>query len=129
MKYFCLALLFVSTAIGSHAQTTTTPTDTAVVEVVKFNWSKERIGWENDPFRGPIENFDEMRARTRNERRITAAKSGGGDADKLKRDAGADAANMATQHKNPPSHYVFTYKTTVRNTSDKAISSIDWDYI
>jgi hypothetical protein len=128
MKYFCLALLFASTAIVSHAQTTAPPTDTAVVEVLKFNWSKERIGWENDPFRGPIENFDEMRARTRNEKRITDAK-GSGNADKVKRDASADAANIATQHKNTASRYVFTYKTTVKNSSAKTIKSIDWDYI
>ena len=40
------------------------------VEVVKASWSKIRIGWERDPFSGPLENFDEMRSRVRNERRI-----------------------------------------------------------
>ena len=38
--------------------------------VLKFSWSKERIGWERDPFGGAVENFDEMRARARNEKRI-----------------------------------------------------------
>ena len=127
MKYLCLVLLLASTTTVAVAQSPTQSSDPT--EVIKFSWNKERIGWENDPFRGPIENFDEMRARTRNERRITTAKSGGADTDKLKRDAGADAANIATQHQNPPSRYVFTYKTTLKNASDKTITSVDWDYI
>ena len=102
MKYFCLALLLASTATVSRAQLPATPTETSGVEVMKFSWNKERIGWENDPFRGPIENFDEMRARSRNEKRIADAKRGGGSAevDRAKQDAKADAANIATQHKN-----------------------------
>jgi len=101
------------------------------VEVVKFSWSKERIGWERDPFGGPIENFDETRARQRNERRIEDAKRGGNSAevDRIKREATADAANIAAKHKDSRSRYVFVYKATIKNTSTKAIKSIDWDYI
>src|ERR1051325_10528513 len=96
------------------------------VEVVKFNWEKERIGWERDPFSGPIENFDETRARQRNERRIEDAKRGNSaEIDKIKREAKADAANIETQHKAPPSRYVFVYKATVKNSGSKAIKSID----
>jgi len=100
------------------------------VEVVKFSWSKERIGWERDPFGGPIENFDETRARQRNEKRIEDAKRGNSsEVDRIKREARADAANIAAKHKDPPSRYVFVYKATVKNTSTKAIKSIDWDYV
>lgn len=100
------------------------------VEVVKFNWSKERIGWERDPFGGPIENFDETRARQRNERRIEDAKRGNSaEVDRIRREAKADAANIAAKHKDPPSRYVFVYKATVKNASTKAIKSIDWDYV
>jgi len=101
------------------------------IEVVKFSWSKERIGWERDPFGGPIENFDETRARQRNERRIEDAKRGGNSAevDRIKREARADAANIAAKHKDSPSRYVFVYKATIKNTSAKAIKSIDWDYV
>ena len=99
-------------------------------EVVKFSWSKERIGWERDPFSGPIENFDETRARQRNEKRIEDAKRGNSaEVDRIRREARADAANIAAKHKDPPSRYVFVYKATVKNTSAKAIKSIDWDYI
>ena len=100
------------------------------VEVVKFSWSKERIGWERDPFGGPIENFDETRARQRNEKRIEDAKRGSSaEVDRIKREAKADAANIAAQHKDPPARYVFVYKATIKNTTTKAIKSIDWDYI
>lgn len=130
MKCLGLTLLLAFTAIASVAQTPSLAADNAGIEVVKFSWSKERIGWENDPFRGPIENFDEMRARAREEKRITDAKRGGsGAADKLKREAQADAANIATQHKTTPSRYVFQYKTTLRNLSNKTITSVDWDYV
>jgi hypothetical protein len=107
-----------------------TPQSPSGVEVLKFNWSKERIGWERDPFGGPIENFDEVRARTRNEKRIDDAKRGNSaETDKIKREAKADAANIAAKHQKAPSRYVFIYKTTVKNTSTKTIKSIDWDYI
>jgi len=100
------------------------------VEVVKFNWSKERIGWERDPFSGPIENFDETRARQRNERRIEEAKRGNSaEVDRIKREAKADAANIAAKHKDPPARYVFVYKATIKNAGSKVIKSIDWDYV
>ncbi len=130
MKYLGLTLLLASTAMVSVAQTSAQLVDNAGLEITKFSWSKERIGWENDPFRGPIENFDEMRARTREEKRITDAKRGGsGAADKIKREAQADAANIATQHKTTTSRYVFQYKATVRNLSNRTITSVDWDYV
>jgi hypothetical protein len=100
------------------------------VEVVKFSWTKERIGWERDPFSGPIENFDETRARQRNERRIEDAKRGNSaEVDRIRREAKADAANIAAKHKDPPSRYVFIYKATIKNAGSKTIKSIDWDYV
>jgi hypothetical protein len=94
------------------------------VEVVKASWTKVRIGWERDPFAGPVENFDEMRSRARNDRRIA---QGGGE--RAKRDAKADDANLAAQRKEKPSQYYFIYKTKLKNNSTSAIVQIDWDYI
>src|SRR5215211_9154786 len=94
------------------------------VEVVKASWSKIRIGWERDPFGGPLENFDEMRSRARNERRVA---QGGGE--RAKRDAKADEANLAKQREQKPPRYYFVYKTKVKNNSTSAIVQIDWDYI
>src|SRR5918998_369502 len=87
------------------------PQDPSGVEIVKCSWSKIRIGWERDPFAGPLENFDEMRSRARNERRVA---QGGGD--RAKREAKADAANIAKQREKPPSQYYFIYKTKLKNT-------------
>jgi len=130
MKYFSLALLFALAATVSNAQTISNSEGAPGAEVTRFSWSKERIGWEKDPFGGPIENFDEVRARTRNEKRIEDAKRGNSaEIDKIKREARADAANIAAQHKGTSSRYVFVYKATIRNLGDKAIKSIDWDYI
>ena len=68
MRWLVVALGIALTATVSIAQPASDPTDASKLEVVKFNWAKERIGWERDPFGGPIENFDETRARQRNER-------------------------------------------------------------
>ena len=125
MRYLCLTLFLLSVPSIVLAQTPSTPSDAAALEVLKFSLSKERINWEHDPFGGPIENFDEMRARSRSERQVQGAKQGG----KVQQDAKADAANLALLHKTTPSQYVFTYKTTVRNLSTKTIKSVDWDYI
>jgi len=130
MKYFSLALLLALVTTVSNAQSVSKAAESSGAEVTRFSWSKERIGWERDPFGGPIENFDEVRARTRNEKRIEDAKRGNSaEIDKIRREAKADAANIAAKHKDPPSRYVFVYKVTVKNSSKKVIKSIDWDYI
>ncbi|HET6863415.1 MAG TPA: hypothetical protein VFH91_10210 [Pyrinomonadaceae bacterium] len=130
MKYLILPLLFVLTAISSLAQSSKESASAPGLDIIRFSWSKERIGWQRDPFSGPIENFQEVQARTRNERRVQDAKRGGGpEVDKIKTEAKADAANIATQHKTVPARYVFMYKLTVKNSSSKTIKSIDWDYV
>ena len=86
MKYLGAALLFAVTATVSSAQSVPTSQEPSGIEVVRFSWSKERLGWEKDPFSGPVENFDEMRARTRNEKRIEDAKRGNpAEVDKIRR--------------------------------------------
>lgn len=94
------------------------------VEIVKASWGKIRIGWERDPFGGPLENFDEMRSRARNERRVA---QGGGE--RAKREAKADEANLAKQREKNPPRYYFIYKTKIKNTDASAITQIDWDYV
>ena len=94
------------------------------VEVVKASWGKIRIGWERDPFGGPLENFDEMRSRARNERRVA---QGGGE--RARREAKADEANLAKQREKNPPRYYFIYKTKIKNNNASAITQIDWDYV
>jgi hypothetical protein len=111
-----LSLLLVTSIVCSQ--------EPAVVEVVKASWSKIRIGWERDPFGGPLENFDEMRSRARNERRVA---QGGGERAKL--EAKADEANLAKQRDKAPPKYYFIYKTKIKNNHTSAITQIDWDYV
>jgi hypothetical protein len=131
MKLLSSIVLLISVALAVCAQSEVTTRESSGLEVIKFSWSKERLGWERDPFGGPVENFDEMRSRTRNEKRLDDAKRGGSSAgaDQVRREAKADAANLARQRQNSPSRYVFVYKTKVRNNGTTAITAIDWDYI
>lgn len=101
------------------------------VQVVKYSWSKDRVGWEGDPFSGPIENFDEMRVRTRNEKRAMDAKRAAGsvEAGRAERDALTDQALIAALHTAPRARYGFTYKVSIENIGRKEISAIDWDYV
>lgn len=127
---FAGALLFLlSLATISPAQTPPgnlpEPPDVAVV---KFGWNKERINWEGDPFGGPVENFDDMRVRTRNDRRVEVNK-GGAEEDKIKREARADAANLAIARQPPRPRYVFVYELSIKNSGPKPIKAIDWDYV
>lgn len=118
MKVFAIALLLLlGTSIMCAQQLDG-------VEVVNSSWSKIRIGWERDPFGGPLENFDEMRSRTRNERRVAM---GGGE--RAKRESKADAANLKNQRQQPPSQYYFIYKTKLKNKATAAITEIDWDHV
>ena len=98
--------------------------------VVKSGWSKERLGWERDPFSGPVENFDEMRVRARNEKRIDDAKRGGSpEVDRIRRESKADSAILEQRRRKSPPRYGFMYKVTVRNAGTKIIKSLDWDHV
>lgn len=140
MRLLSAALLLCAATVVAAAQEAhrsvaarAAPNDEAGdLVVVKSEWSKERINWERDPFGGPLENFDEMRARARNEKRLDDAKRGGSQSemDKVKREARADAANVAAvREPQKPARYVFLYKATVRNTSAKTVRTVDWDYV
>jgi hypothetical protein len=124
-----LGMLLVSAGIA--AQPAARPRDGSNLTVLKFDWSKERVGWEQDPFSGPIENFDEVRVRARNEKRISDAKKGGNGAEvsRAERDAKTDAALVSSIHQSTRPRYGFLYKLVVQNNSPKAIKSIDWDYV
>jgi hypothetical protein len=98
--------------------------------VLESGWSKERLGWERDPFSGPVENFDEMRVRARNEKRIDDAKRGGSpEVDRIKRESRADSAILEQRRQKSPPRYGFMYKVKVKNAGTKAIKSLDWDHV
>jgi uncharacterized protein affecting Mg2+/Co2+ transport len=116
-----------SQASSGPAATQANPPD---LVVLKSGWSKERLGWERDPFSGPVENFDEMRVRARNEKRIDDAKRGGSpEVDRIRRESKADSAILEQRREKSPPRYGFMYKVTVKNTGAKAIKSLDWDHV
>lgn len=126
MRILLLVIFLLAFCITVAAQS-----PAPAVTVVKFNWSKERVGWEQDPFSGPIENFDEMRVRARNEKRISDAKRGGSGSDvsRAERDARTDEALISSIHQSARPRYGFLYTVIVQNNSAKVIKSIDWDYV
>lgn len=124
-----LSFLFVAPVVS--AQTPTTTSGDAEVELVKFSWAKERLNWERNPFGGPNENFHQMQFRSRSEKRANDAKANNSaDASKLEKDAKGDAAivAVANQSSKPPRYYFF-YRASMKNNSPKAIIEIDWDYV
>ncbi len=131
MKLLVMLGFILSTSFVTIAQTAHVTEPAPKLAVVKSSWSKERIGWEQDPFSGPIENFDEMRVRARNEKRILDAKKGGNGAEvnKAERDARSDDALISRIHQNTGARYGFVYKVSVQNNSEKVIKAIDWDYV
>lgn len=131
MKILFLTLCVFCGGMVAQAQSEPVSNDRPGVAIMKFGWSKERINWEQDPFSGPIENFDEMRVRARNEKRIQDAKRGGNGSEisRAERDAKTDAALTAKIHQNKPGRYQFLYSVQVRNSGDKTIKAVDWDYV
>jgi len=132
-KLFALVALAALSAVA-YARTQQQPAasqpDASGLSVVKFGWEKERVNWERDPFGGPVENFEEMRVRARNEKRIDDAKRGGGqDVDRIRREARADSALLEIARQKGPPRYGFRYKLSVRNDGAKAVKELDWDYV
>lgn len=118
-----LLVLFASAPPPARAQE-----DAGALEVVKHGWSKERIGWQRDPFSGVIENFDDARVRMRNESRVARSK-GTPEGDRIDREARADQSIIAAQHQSKPARYAFLYKASFRNTAGRPTRTIDWDYV
>jgi len=131
MKAVLLVLFFLLIATVAEAQTSITHAGAPEIQVLKYSWSKERINWEQNPFGGPNENFHEMQFRARSEKRASdARRANSPDASKLEKDARTDAAIVqAERQKKGPPRYTFLYKTSIKNTSEKTIKEIDWDYV
>lgn len=128
MRNTLLAIIILSFGSVVNAQTPAISSDEPLA-VVKHGWVKERINWEGDPFGGPVENFDDVRRRSVDARRIERARGTGnvGEAAKVEREMRAEQVLKARPPK--PPRYAFHYKVSVRNNTDKTIKSIDWDYV
>jgi hypothetical protein len=114
-------LLVVSLLIGLQqivpANQTPAPAQTPPdVEVLKFNWSRETVGWEKDPFKRPIESHEDMQRRERASRRPDPRRT-------------VNAEETIRSRQKGPTTHEYRYKVTVKNTGTKIIKSVDWDYI
>jgi len=123
-------------ATVSAATTTTTPAtaakttaETHGVVVLKQSWSKERINWEGDPFGGAVENFDDVRRRQADQRRVERARASGNSAEAAKVEREMRSEQVIKSRPPAPPRYAFLYKISLRNESTKAIKEIDWDYV
>jgi hypothetical protein len=125
----CCAVLSLAGLARAQTPDAAAPDGAAGVAVEKHSWSKERIGWERDPFGGPVEGFEETRRRRVDERRLERARSTGnvGEASKVEREMRAE--QVIKSRSSPPPRYAFLYKISVRNTGAKAIRELDLDYV
>lgn len=127
MKSLLLIFFFMLATGTVMAQTL--PTADPGLTVVKHSWTKERINWEGNPFGGTVENFEDLRRRTVDERRVARARGTGniGEAAKVERETRAEQVIKARPP--APPRYIFLYKVVFQNTSNKTIQAIDWDYV
>ncbi|HJQ23527.1 MAG TPA: hypothetical protein VKA60_06390 [Blastocatellia bacterium] len=85
------------------------------VQVIKFGWDKQIVGWERDPFQRPIESHQDMQRQT-NTRRESPRRT-------------VDADATIKLHQKAPARVAFRYKLTLKNAGTKTIKSVDWDYL
>jgi len=121
----CLGMTAGAQQLPPAAAAAESPPD---ISVSKYSWSKERIGWERDPFGGPVESFGDMRRRTSDERRLERARAGGnvGEANRIERDLRAEQVLRARQ--TAPPRYSFLYKISITNAGAKTVQEVDLDY-
>lgn len=119
MRALVVLISILFAGVGARGQTSVAPQGSPDLQILKYNWTKERLNWEKDPFRATVENFGDMRDRVSTERRTGTA---------LEQRQGRDQKADKTRPTAPP-RYVFNYKLSVQNAGPKAIKEIDWDYI
>src|SRR5215213_2283736 len=135
MRATVILLLVTLTSVALQAQqAASVPEGPPGVAVVKFTWRKERIpGWENNRIGSPPENYDAMRDRIDNERRIQQARNTGNKAEVARRESAAKLVEDAKHPKDSPKterpRDGYRYKVRVRNDGAKAIKLVDWDYV
>lgn len=127
MRTLSLIALTVIFAGGAIAQAPAPLTQPATID--KYSWSKIRIDWDTDPFAGAVENFEDVRRRSVDMRRLERARGTGNaiEAARVEREMRAEQVIKARPPKAP--RYQFVYKVVITNNSDKAIKEFDWDYV
>ena len=86
------------------------------IQVIKFAWDKQVVGWERDPFKRPIESHQDMQRQAGTPRRQDARRT-------------VDADETIRSHQKDPARVAYRYKVTVKNAGAKTIKAVDWDYL
>lgn len=133
LKLLFACLLLCGCAMPVLCQDTQTqPTEPPDLLVQKFSWSKERIGWESDPFKTYGEDDEARRTRLRQEKRASDAK-GSGNSSTVNRQEDdlriANAIKLRERQQTKPPRYVFLYKLQVKNIGQKTVKAVYWDYV
>lgn len=129
IPFLCLLLLFSGAIARAQSPAAGVPPGPSGVEVVKHSWSKERLNWEGDPFGGTVENFDDLRRRFADQRRIDRARATGNTAEARKVETEMRAEQVIKARPPAPPRYAFRYAASFKNTGGKTIKQIDWDYL
>src|SRR5215213_10821674 len=132
MRALTLLAMLICLSVAGRAQTDANPQPPADVQVIKFSWEKERLGWSKDPFSTAAGDFTAIRQRISEERQLERAKNSKNIEEenrltrevKLRREDEARARQAI-----PKQRYGFRYKLSVKNVGPKTIKSIDWDYL
>ena len=124
----CLALSLGAPARAQDAPPPATATPPEVV-VLKYSWTKERLNWESDPFAPTIEGLGDVRRRIGDQRRAERARAMGNTAEGARVEQEMRSEQVIKARPPAPPRYAFRYKISLRNTGQKAIKEIDWDYV
>lgn len=124
----CCLILWMGAAASAQSPSPATPS-APDLEVVKYSWAKERVNWESDPFSGPIENFDDIRRRLADQRRVERARGAAPTAESAKVEREMRSEQVIKARSSAPPRYAFHYKISIKNSARKAIKEIDWDYV
>ena len=129
MRSSFLIVLILSLGGVGQAQSAAPSAEAPDLTIVKYSWMKDRLNWQGDPFGGAVENFDDVRRRMVDQRRIERARGEGktGEAAKIEREMRSEQVLKARAPK--PPRYAFSYNLSVKNTGAKTIKEIDWDYV
>lgn len=129
-------LLLISVLPAAQQQSQRLPDSILPADAVvgTFSWRKERLpGWEKQSVGSSVENYETMKARVANERRIQQARNAGNKAELGRRESAGkmlEDANLAKDSKGaqrPRDGY--RYKMVLANSGSKTIKLVDWDYI
>lgn len=133
MKILTALFLLAGLSASARAQQPQAPAAEGPPDltVLKCGWSRELIpGWENRPT--GAESYDAMLARVAAEQRAQRERNAGNKGRTAHAEDEAkvyEKANADKGAKTSPPRFGYRYRVSIRNGGQKAIKSVDWDYL